>query len=146
MTFTFTFIIVQKGFPGGSVGKCRFDPWVGKIPWRRKWQPNPVFLPGKFQEKRSLADYSPWGHNELGMTGHKTRLLAKAKDLSSLFVVIKLYFPLDSLHCPLCKSIPYTHHLKIRQGFGGRDKEFWVLISGLHTILRALVFLFLILE
>ena len=103
--------------PGGAFGKestCQgrrrqrhaLDPWVGKIPWRRKWQPNPVFLPGKFQEKRSLADYSPWGHNELGMTGHKTRLLAKAKDLSSLFVVIKLYFPLDSLHCPLCKSIP----------------------------------------
>ena len=43
------------GFPGGSDGKericvqCRrhwFDPWVGKIPWSRKWLPTPVFLPG----------------------------------------------------------------------------------------------------
>ena len=43
------------GFPDGSDGEesaCNvgdhFDPWVGKIPWRRKWQPTPVFLPGKF--------------------------------------------------------------------------------------------------
>ena len=39
-----------------------FDPWVGKIPWRRKWQPAPVFLPGKFHGQRSLVSYSPWGH------------------------------------------------------------------------------------
>ena len=35
--------------------RCRFDPWVGKIPWRRKWQPTPVFLPGKSHGQRSLA-------------------------------------------------------------------------------------------
>ena len=39
----------------------RFYPWVGKIPWRRKWQPTPVFLPGKSNRQRSLAGYSPWG-------------------------------------------------------------------------------------
>ena len=39
----------------------RFDPWVGKTPWRRKWQPTPVFLPGKFHGQRSLAGYGPWG-------------------------------------------------------------------------------------
>ena len=37
-----------------------FDPWVGKIPWRRKWPPAPVFLPGEFHGKRSLAGYCPW--------------------------------------------------------------------------------------
>ena len=38
-----------------------FNPWVGKIPWRRKWQPTPpVFLPGKSHGQRSLGDYSPW--------------------------------------------------------------------------------------
>ena len=37
---------------------------VGKIHWRRKWQPIPVFLPGKFHGQRSLAGYSPWGHKE----------------------------------------------------------------------------------
>ena len=37
---------------------------VGKIPWRRAWQPTPVFLPGESHEQRSLAGYSPWGHKE----------------------------------------------------------------------------------
>jgi len=36
-----------------------FDPWVGKISWRRKWQPTPVFLPGKSNGQRSLMGYSP---------------------------------------------------------------------------------------
>ena len=39
----------------------RFNPWVEKIPWRRKWQPTPVLLPGKFHGLRSLVGYSPWG-------------------------------------------------------------------------------------
>ena len=51
-----------------SCKRCRFDPWVGKIPWRRKWQPTPVFLPGKSHRQRSLADYSLWGCKELDMT------------------------------------------------------------------------------
>ena len=41
---------------------------VGKIPWRRKWQPPPVFLPGKFHGQRSLAGYSPRGRKELFTT------------------------------------------------------------------------------
>ena len=48
-----------------AVWGTRFDPWVGKIPWRRKWQPTPVFLPGKPHGWRSLAGYSPWGYKEL---------------------------------------------------------------------------------
>ena len=67
------------GFPGGISGKeptcqCRrhkrlgFSPWVGKIPWRRAWQPTPVFLLGESHGQRSLAGYSPWGHEELDMT------------------------------------------------------------------------------
>ena len=42
------------------------DPWVGKILWRRKWQPIPVSLPGKSHGQRSQAGYSPWGHKEAG--------------------------------------------------------------------------------
>ena len=42
--------------------RCGFHPWVRKIPWRRKWKPTPVFLPGEFHRQRSLAGYSPWGH------------------------------------------------------------------------------------
>ena len=64
------------GFPCGSDGKsiclqCRkpgFDPWVGKIPWRRKWQPTPVLLPGKSHGQRTLVGYSPWDHKESDMT------------------------------------------------------------------------------
>ena len=43
----------------------RFDPWVGKIPWKRSWQPTPVFLPGESHGQRSLAGYSPWGHKRV---------------------------------------------------------------------------------
>ena len=42
-------------------GRHGFGPWVGKIPWRRKWQFTPVFLPGESHGQRSLAGYSPWG-------------------------------------------------------------------------------------
>ena len=42
-----------------------FNPWVGKIPWKRKWQPTLVFLPGEFQGQRSLEGYGPFGHKEL---------------------------------------------------------------------------------
>ena len=45
-----------------------FDPWVGKIPWRRKWQPTPVFLPGESHGWRNLAGYSPWGRKEADTT------------------------------------------------------------------------------
>ena len=42
------------------------DPWVGKIPSRRKWQPAPVFLPEKSHGQRSLVGYSPWSHKRVG--------------------------------------------------------------------------------
>ena len=44
--------------------RCEFNPWVGKIPRSRKWQPTLIFLPGKFHGKRSLAGYSPWDCKE----------------------------------------------------------------------------------
>ena len=47
--------------PSRDMGKRHgFDPWIGKIPWSRKWQPAPVSLPGKFHGQRSVAGYSPW--------------------------------------------------------------------------------------
>ena len=52
-------------------GTPRFDPWVGKIPWRRAWQTTPVFLPGDSKnthEQRSQEGYGPWGCKELDMT------------------------------------------------------------------------------
>ena len=67
------------GFPDGTGGKkptcqCRrckrlgFNPWVGKIPWRRAWQLTPVFLPGESHGQRTLAGYSPWGRKKLNTT------------------------------------------------------------------------------
>ena len=47
--------------------RCRFNPWVGKIPWRA-WLHTPVFLPGELHGPRSLVGYSLWGHKELDMT------------------------------------------------------------------------------
>ena len=49
-------------------GRVGFHPWVGRIPWRREWQPTPVFLPGGFHRQRSLAGCSPCGRKELDMT------------------------------------------------------------------------------
>ena len=48
--------------------RLRFDPRVRKIPWRREWQPTPVFLPREVHEQRSLAVYSPWDCKESDMT------------------------------------------------------------------------------
>ena len=50
--------------------RCRFDPWVGKMPWRRKWQPTRVFLPGESHGQRNLVGYRPWGRRDSGMTEH----------------------------------------------------------------------------
>ena len=44
--------------------RLRFNPWVAKISWSRKWHPTPVFFPGKFQGQKSLVGYSPWSHKE----------------------------------------------------------------------------------
>ena len=54
---------VRDGSDGRVCLQCRrpgCDPWVGKIPWRRTWQPTPVFLPGESHPQRSLAAYSLW--------------------------------------------------------------------------------------
>ena len=64
------------GFPGGSEAKesaCNAGdpgliPGLGRFPWRRKWQPTPVFLPGESHGQRSLVGYSPRGRKELDRT------------------------------------------------------------------------------
>jgi len=75
MSISYMYIYIYSGFPGDSSGKesacqCRackkhgFDPWVEKIPWSRKWQLTPVFLPGKRHGQRNLVGCSPWGRKE----------------------------------------------------------------------------------
>ena len=66
--------------PSGTIGKEYtyqyrrhkkhvFDPWVGKILWRRAWQPTLALLPGESHGQRSLVGYSPWRHKESDTTG-----------------------------------------------------------------------------
>ena len=71
--------LIERLVPGGGSSKepacqcrrhrrCGFDPGVGKILWRRAWQPTPVFLPGESHRQRSLVGCSPWGRNESDTT------------------------------------------------------------------------------
>ena len=79
-------------FPGGTSSKestcpCRkyrFDPWVWKIPWNRKWHPTPVFLPGKSHGQRSLVGYSSWGHKESDKTEQLSTILHRNEMVSKL--------------------------------------------------------------
>ena len=81
-------------FPGGSVGEelpaiqeTWVRSWVGKMLWRREWQPNPAFLPGDFHGQRSLAGYSPWDHKESDMTKQLTLSC-------SIYVMVLMYMTL----------------------------------------------------
>ena len=63
-------VLVVENLPAnaGDIMRPWFDPWVGKIPWRRAWQPTPVSLPRESHGQRSLVGYSPWGRKELDTT------------------------------------------------------------------------------
>ena len=73
---TGVFLSKPLSFPGGSDGKASAYnlgdpgsiPGLEKILWRRKWQPTPVFLPGKSHRRRRLVGYSAWGRKELDTT------------------------------------------------------------------------------
>ena len=82
-----------------SACQCRrrmFNPGMGRIPWRRKWQPTPVFLPGESHRQRSLAGYSPWSCKESDTTEHTLTLFI----LILLFYVTNFSKMLVSLYCP----------------------------------------------
>ena len=64
-------VLMVKNLPASAGDmRCGFDPWVGKIPWKRKWQPTPVFLPGEPNGQRSLVGCSPWDRTESDTTEH----------------------------------------------------------------------------
>ena len=74
--------------------QCRrheFNPWVGKISWRRKWQPIPVFLPGKSHGQKSLVGYSPWCSKRLDRTEWLTLRFSSVQSLSH----VRLCDPMD---------------------------------------------------
>ena len=100
--------LLGRGFPGGASGKeptcqcwghkrCKFDPWVRKIPWKRAWQRTPAFLPGESHGQRSLVGSKRVGHNWLTNT-FRLSAIVLAEDLAipSLCVCLFLIF---ILHC-----------------------------------------------
>ena len=90
--------------------KCGFNPWVVKIPWRRKWQPNPVFLPGKSHGQRSLACASPWGCKELETTSGPNN-----KNTALITVTLQDHFEIrkfESSNCVLKDCFGYSASLE----------------------------------
>ena len=99
------FLIVINGLPRWHSGKesacqCRrckrhrFDPWVGKIPWRRKWQPSPVFLPGKSHGQRSLEGYHPWDCKDLDTAEHSHTQDRAKRMVAAILVTNCLLLPI----------------------------------------------------
>ena len=82
--------------------RCGFDPWVGKIPWKRAWQPTPVFLPGKSHGQRSLAGYSPWGHKESDITEVTKHALTHIPHTHTTHP--------SQTHTPICAHFVSTYH------------------------------------
>ena len=83
--------------------KHGFDPWVGKVPWRRKWKSTPVSLPGRSHEQRSLAGCSPWGHKESGMAEHEHTRVWDQVGFANVFSVSGL--------CSFLVSLQLLEHL-----------------------------------
>ena len=123
-----------------SACQCRrsgFDPWVGKIPWRRERLPTSVFLPGKFHGQRVLAGYSPWSCKELDMAEQLTLTYLMLRMLSTFSCanLPLIYFPWWSVYLNLCSFfLNWVVHFFII--------EFWKLSmrSGHKTCARCLLY------
>ena len=141
-------LLTMPDFLGGSLVKNLtamqkkremwvFVPWVGKIPWKRKWQPTPLFLLGKSHGQRSLAGYSPWGCKELDMTkwlSTNTQVVYKFMSTRSLrFSMLSCVSAVWSLiveqYCILCSWAIHS------------SKDIWV-ISGFHQLWGGLLYTF----
>ena len=116
---------IHRGFPDGASGKgsscqckrCKshaFKPWVRKILMSRKWQPTPIFLPGESHGQRSLAGYSPWGHNESDTT---------EQTLSTKFVVF-FFFLAMLCTSEILVSQPGVEH--IPSAVEARSPNHWI--------------------
>ena len=98
----------------------RFNPWVGNIPWRRKWQPTPVFLSGKSRGQRSQAGYSPRVHKKSDQTEHWAYMREgkKAVDLSAVSGYFHIWRSIYWLSCcRTCLGVNGRFHtVRIPQG------------------------------
>ena len=86
---------------------------MGKIPWRRKWQPTPVFLPGESHGLRSLVGYNPLGHNESDTTEHAHTHTHTHTTGSSFFLFLSASPSCDSSKpCPTWPSTTTNRRLR----------------------------------
>ena len=67
-------LVVKNLSANAGDKKCRFHPWVGKTPWKRKWKHPPVFLPGKSYGQGSLEGCSSWGCKESDLATEHTHM------------------------------------------------------------------------
>ena len=113
-----------RGFLGGSDGKestcqCKrpgFDHWVGKITWRRKWQPTPIFLPGESHGQRSLVGDSPWGRKKSDTTEQLSMHVCTFVNRPLKTLLIKVVSQLESPPSPPLEF--QSHEIKAYLLFG----------------------------
>ena len=103
-----------------------FDPWVRKIPWRREWQPIPVFLPKKSCGQRNLAGYSPWDLKESDTTEHLT-LMTKPWILTVIWnwFLFSIFFCTQNSRRKMGDFSPVFSHLFIIFLFSKVPSPFW---------------------
>ena len=92
MLWVFLRSLGVKNLPANEGDTCikhGFNPWFGKIVWRKQ-QPTPVVLPGKSHRQRSLVGYSPWGCKELTRLSNKTTTEQLSMYVLSIYIFIKL--------------------------------------------------------
>ena len=106
-----------------TMRETRFQSLGGKMPWKRKWQPAPVFLPGKSHGWMSLVGYSPWGHRELDTTErlHFYFLFTVYKIRISIKLHPKKLSTYSELHLFVC--INSQNLLKSRKNEGMQPKQ-----------------------
>jgi len=99
-------LVAQRGSICLQCGRPRFDPWIRKIPWRRKWQPTPVFLPEESHGQRSLVGCSPQVSKESDVTErlHSLHSYTHSQDWSPPFFVLPPLWRTARSNSPLAKA------------------------------------------
>ena len=112
-----------------------FDPWVRKIPGKRKWQLTPVFLPGKAHGQRSLAGYSPWGHKESDPTERPSTITEVMDILFGMDSTLKNYKSAISIELfpLLCHRVSICIYICIL-------KHYWICLVVLTGLLQLFAF------
>ena len=117
-------LVTQPDKPACQCGRHGFDPWIRKIPWRRKWQHTPVFLPGESIGQRRLSSYSAWVCKRVGLglvTKQQIRLLVFVTSIRLL-----VFANIKSLYCTLgTNKMLYINYISILKKFKSLHREIW---------------------